>query len=396
MQHQRVAIIGAGTAGLATAAFLARQQHDVTVFDQIPRQEPVGAGLLLQPSGQQVLQQLGLLEEVREKSSRIDGLSGANHWRWPVLKLRYHDWRAGAHGLGVHRAHLARLLEKSARESGATIRYNACVTTLAANTVELNDHERQHFDAVIIANGTRSMLTNALNLPQRKSPYPWGALWAIVEVDHWASPHELLQRYRGAGKMMGILPSGSHPHGGKPCYSLFWSMPAEEYPRWLSRPFSSWQRELKSFWPECAAIIDSIQAEWVYWASYSDVVMPYWHDETRLCIGDSAHAMSPQLGQGVNLALVDAMVLDRVFRHASHVTEAFARYSQQRRAHIHFYQQASRWLTPLYQSHLPIGWLRDLGTLLSCRLPVLKQLNLHVLCGEKSALWSNKSILEST
>ncbi|HRB57518.1 MAG TPA: FAD-dependent monooxygenase, partial [Acinetobacter johnsonii] len=58
------AIIGAGTAGLATAILLARQNIQVSILEKASELEPVGAGLLLQPSGLAVFEHLGLLDEV--------------------------------------------------------------------------------------------------------------------------------------------------------------------------------------------------------------------------------------------------------------------------------------------------------------------------------------------
>ena len=60
MQPQSIAIIGAGTAGLATAALLAQQGHAITLIERAPALEPVGAGLLLQPAGLSVLHRMGL------------------------------------------------------------------------------------------------------------------------------------------------------------------------------------------------------------------------------------------------------------------------------------------------------------------------------------------------
>jgi 2-polyprenyl-6-methoxyphenol hydroxylase-like FAD-dependent oxidoreductase len=64
-----IAIAGCGIAGGALAILLARAGHAVTVFERAPQPGPVGAALLLQPSGQSVLRELRLLEEIAEREA---------------------------------------------------------------------------------------------------------------------------------------------------------------------------------------------------------------------------------------------------------------------------------------------------------------------------------------
>ena len=53
----KIAVVGAGIAGTAVAWKLAEAGHAVTLFEQAPTCRPIGAGFLLQPSGQAVLRQ---------------------------------------------------------------------------------------------------------------------------------------------------------------------------------------------------------------------------------------------------------------------------------------------------------------------------------------------------
>ena len=62
MDSKRVAIIGSGTAGAATALYLSRDGHEVTLFEKVELPSAVGAGVMLQPSGMRVLQELGLVK----------------------------------------------------------------------------------------------------------------------------------------------------------------------------------------------------------------------------------------------------------------------------------------------------------------------------------------------
>src|SRR4029077_14505030 len=105
-------------------------------------------------------------------------------------------------------------------------------------------------------------------------------------------------------------------------------------------------------------------------ASYYDVSMPRWHASLRsrgaglVLLGDCAHATSPQLGQGCNLALCDAAALADALAETSgaptDVAAALDAYTHARRAHLDFYQLATRALTPVFQSdYTPLGFARD-------------------------------------
>ncbi|MBI3760403.1 MAG: FAD-dependent monooxygenase, partial [Chloroflexi bacterium] len=74
MSRYAVGIVGFGIAGGALAVLLARAGHGVTVIEQAPQVGPVGAGILLQPSGQLVMQRLGLLDAIVAKSEPIHSL----------------------------------------------------------------------------------------------------------------------------------------------------------------------------------------------------------------------------------------------------------------------------------------------------------------------------------
>ena len=105
------------------------------------------------------------------------------------------------------------------------------------------------------------------------------------------------------------------------------------------------------------ALVEQIaSAEQVVFAGYRDVRMRRWHAPGAVVLGDAGHATSPQLGQGANLALWDALVLADTLAAGGDLAD----YTRARRAHLGYYQFAARWLTPLFQSDSRFtGWLRD-------------------------------------
>lgn len=404
-----IAIVGAGTAGLALAALLGRT-HRVTVFEQSDAAQPAGAGLLLQPSGMQVLQRMGLLARLLELGDRIGRLHGTLPDRdggrsgRTVLDLHYRDVHEKAFGLGLTRDALFDALHDAALRSGAAIVCGQRIEALeqdAAGVRLAGDRRRARpFDACIVAAGAFSALRGSVGIRHEARPYAWGALWALVPDRPRAFDGVLRQWYAGTRRMLGLMPSGllgrRHAAAGDDSrrMSLFWSVREDRLAELRERPIARWRDEAAALAPAAAPYLDLVD-DWpqLRWARYADVRMPRpWHGRV-LFIGDSAHGTSPQLGQGANLALVDALVLASALAGCGAdagtdaIAAAFARYGAMRSAHVRYYQRASRWLTPLFQSDsASAAWLRNLCIGPLTRAPLLRGQVLHTLTGSKTGL----------
>jgi len=381
-----VAVVGAGFAGLATACMLARCGHQVTVFEKFDQPESIGAGILIQPSGLAAMRALGIHDQVVAHGAKVDHLLGVTARQRPVVNVRYQRWQPGAFGLGLHRGVLFDALWRQAQACG--------VKMLTGHEVrELRGLQVGH-DLVVIADGNRSSLRGQTGLACSDSLYPWGAVWAVLRDPQQQYGSTLWQWYRGARQMLGIMPTGLAPGGEGPVVSLFWSLRADQYGAWRDAGLEAFKREVLALHSGCGDLLDQIESlEDLTWARYHDVVMPAYHTDRCVVVGDAAHATSPQLGQGTNLALLDAVVLCDCLKQGVPVAQALERYTQLRRGHLHFYGQASRWLTPLFQSDLwLLPWLRDLFMNLGSGLPVMGTLARQTLVGVRQGWLSGETL----
>ena len=387
MKPLHIAIVGYGTAGQAAALLLARDGHRVEVFERAPEPGPVGAGFLLQPTGLQVLWELGLLPDVLAHGRRVNRLYGETPCGRAVMDMRYSGLDARLFGLGMQRGALFTLLADAWAGQGV-LHSGHAIDAISDDTRRIRDpHGCWHgpFDLVVAADGSASRLRGATGAVKREAMYPWGALWRLVPQGDWAWGDELRQRYVAARKMIGLLPVGTRPGDDTPRLSFFWSLPVADFDGWRARGLPAWRDEIARLWPEAdARLADTVDPDQLARASYRDVTLRHWHRDRLVVLGDAAHGMSPQLGQGVNMALMDAMALRDALRLQADVASALQAYQRQRQAHVGVYQFWSRWLTPIFQSDLDwVAHARDVAFLPAGRLPGGRNHLLRVLSGTR-------------
>ncbi|WP_242164417.1 NAD(P)/FAD-dependent oxidoreductase [Lysobacter sp. M15] len=381
----RIAIVGYGTGGQACALLLSGDGHEVTVFERAAALGPVGAGFLLQPVGLSVLWEMGLLAPVLAHGAVITRLYGETGAGRPVMDMRYADLDPRYFGLGLQRGALFGLLD-AAWQSGRQIHCGSAIVNVDAQAGTLTDeHGIRHagYDLVIVADGAASRLRGQVVPARLDRPYAWGAQWCLVEQGAWPWPAELQQRYVGARRMAGMLPVGTRPGDPVPRLSFFWSLPVSALDGDASA--RQWRGELETLWPDAAARLHTTNIpNGLAMARYRDAVHARWSRGRAVLLGDAAHAMSPQLGQGVNMALLDARALRDALRTHQAVPAALAAYERERRAHVGIYHFWSRWLTPLFQSeHDRIAALRDRVFHPLSRVPGGRGQMLRVLSGTR-------------
>ncbi|MFL5319534.1 MAG: FAD-dependent oxidoreductase [Myxococcaceae bacterium] len=269
-------------------------------------------------------------------------------------------------------------------EQRATLRCGVELVKLEGSSlVDSRGARHGSFDLIVISDGARSKLRDQLGVRTRAKGYPYGALWFVADDPERRFRDELFQIVKGTKRLFGLLPTGLGPgESATHKVSIFWSLRADELEGWRSAGLSPWKDEILSWAPQAEGALAQIsKPEQVLFSTYQDVVMEQWHKANVVVLGDAAHAMSPQLGQGCNLALMDAQALADAVERSVDVPSALALYSESRREHLAWYQFATRWLTPLFQSDWPmVGALRDALMGWSCRVPFIGQQMVESMC----------------
>lgn len=383
---KRIAVIGCGPGGLASALFLKRAGFDVVLFDQFAKARPIGSGLLIQPSGQAILAELGLLDAIKQRAAPVTGLLGINTANGKrALDMEYRHLGPDVTALGIHRASLFDILSDAVRAAGipvcsGSILRNTLPSQRAVRLVFQDRPDDTDFDLAIDATGANGPLsTGPVHI------LPFAAFWTTVDLPPGADigTTRLDQRYHRASKMAGIMPVGVNPATRNSGAALFWSVKRQDAPGVVTNGIEAWQRQFLDLWPEAYDFVSQVK-------SFDDLTLATYRHRTGapsshpriFHIGDAWHCTSPQLGQGANMALMDAFALAKAIELAESLASISHSYRHSRADHVQLYQWLSYVFTPLYQSDsrvLPV--VRNLAMHRLARMPVIRNVIASVVSG---------------
>ncbi|MER5644378.1 FAD-dependent oxidoreductase [Streptosporangium sp. NPDC002524] len=303
----RAVVIGAGIGGLTAAVALQRRGWDVTVFERAASLEPVGSGLAVAANALKALDTIGAGDEIRELSA-VQGAGGIRRsdggWLVRTTVEAASARNGGDSVVLLRRADLVGVL--SSRLAPGTVRLGTEVSEVnAENGLVTLPGGRVEADLVVAADGIHSPVRAAL-FPGHPAPrYAGVTSWRVL-VPAEGVPGQAYESW-GRGKVFGVMPLAG---GTSYCYATD-TVPAGggggDQLAELRRLFGDWHAPI----PEllAAASPEKVLRNDVH---HLATPLPAMHRGRVVLLGDAAHAMTPNMGQGACQAIEDAVVLAHV------------------------------------------------------------------------------------
>lgn len=335
----RVLIVGGGIAGLTLAAALARAAVDAELVERAPAWAPVGAGIGLGINAVLGLRAVGADAEVAARGVACDRWDIVDSDDRPITRFDLTDvarlYRASA--ISIHRADLHDALLAAA--DGVPIRLGTTVDRLAANgggmDVRFSDGAEKRFDLVVGADGIRSRVRE-LTFGDAALTYAGYTSFRMV-VERPAGFAGILEMW-GRGRRVGLSPVNRDQLY---CYTTL-TTPRGDADRPGER-LALFRSAFAGFGGWFPAVLDQLtRPDQLFRGDIEELIAHPWRQGRVLLIGDAAHAMTPNLGQGGAMAIEDAVALAHCLRQHADVDEALADYLRRRQARVRAVQDRSR------------------------------------------------------
>jgi 2-polyprenyl-6-methoxyphenol hydroxylase-like FAD-dependent oxidoreductase len=301
MQSKRHAeIVGGGFAGLAAAGALAQKGWSVRLHERSPELRPTGAGIYIYENGLRVLEKLGAYDEavkgapfahtreMRDEQNRV---------------LSVHRWDPSKRVFSVVRQRVINAMADEARKNGVEIVLGSeAVAATPDGELIMADGRRLKADLVVAGDGINSKIRDSLNLIAKRRPLPDGAVRIMID----RTPQEraasdggtTIENWSGSRRILYT------PVSDTEVYIALTMLHSDEVGRRVPIERASW----KQSFPHLSDLIDRFVDNGQY-GRFEYIRLKSWSAGRVAILGDAAHALPPNIGQGAGCSMMNALSL---------------------------------------------------------------------------------------
>ena len=332
MTQRHAEIAGAGFAGLTAACALAQRGWSVRVHERGEKLRTTGAGIYIYENGLRVLEAVGAYEaavaganpahkrEVRDEGNRL---------------ISVHRWDASARAFSIVRQRVINALADAASRAGVEIVTGSTIAGASPNgEFLLADGSRLRADLVVGADGSNSRVRDSLGLLAQRRLLPDGAIRLLIEktdaeraseegnktVEYWSGSRRLLYT----------------PCSDTDVYIALTMLDSDLAARRVPLDLAAWTRSF----PRLDALIARLGDDARY-DRFEVLRLKRWSAGKVALIGDAAHALPPNLGQGGGFAMMNALSLAVYLDRHVDVTDALVRWERDERPRTEHIQRLS-------------------------------------------------------
>jgi 2-polyprenyl-6-methoxyphenol hydroxylase-like FAD-dependent oxidoreductase len=334
---RRAEIVGAGFAGLAAACALAQRGWSVRVHERADALRTTGAGIYIYENGLRVLETLGayaeavetapaaLTREVRDHNNRV---------------IAMHRWKGGSRVFSIVRQQVINALAAAARRHGAEIVTSSeAVAATPDGMLTLANGEHIETDLIVGADGVNSRIRDSVGLLAKRTPLADGAIRVLVD----ALPSDAHDRSTTIEYWSGSRRILFTPCSQDRIYVAFTMLHDDLPARATPLRKGDWTRSF----PHLAELIERTGDDARY-DRFELIKLRRWSSGRVVILGDAAHALPPNIGQGAGCGMMNALSLAYFLDGGAPMGGALAAWERQER--------------PLTDHTQRISWLLGLPT----------------------------------